>query len=139
MLLLRVSAPLRAEVYDIGQLDLESQKGKVVYVDFWASWCKPCRESSPWMNTLLDKYPAAGFTVITINLDAGTGEMQRFLDRVPARFDICHDSSGAIAEKFQFEGMLMDADALDLAYHGHIYFSKEACSGGQGFAGGGGN
>ena len=128
LLLLLVIAPLKAEIYDIGQLDLESHKGKVVYLDFWASWCKPCRASFPWMNGLLRKYPADKFTIITINLDAEASEMQRFLDKVPARFDIYHDASGSIAEKFQLEGMptsyLIDASGKVVSKHIGFYTGK---------------
>lgn len=104
-LLLIVTAPARAEIYDIGELDLKAHRGKVVYLDFWASWCKPCRESFPWMNGLLTKYPAEDFTVITVNLDAETEAMHRFLDKVPADFDVYHDPSGRLAEQFEIEGM----------------------------------
>jgi thiol-disulfide isomerase/thioredoxin len=104
-LLLLVTAPLKAEIYDIGELDLKAHQGKVVYLDFWASWCKPCRESFPWMNGLLDKYPAENFTVITINLDAESEAMHKFLGKVPADFDIYHDPSGRLAEQFEIEGM----------------------------------
>jgi len=103
--LLLAVMPLKAEIYTIGDLDLKAHRGKVVYLDFWASWCKPCRESFPWMNGLLAKYPAEAFTVITINLDAETDAMQRFLDKVPASFDIYHDPSGRLAEQFRIEGM----------------------------------
>ena len=105
LLLLLATAPARAEIYDIGELDLEAQRGKVVFLDFWASWCKPCRESFPWMNGLLGKYPAANFTVIAINLDAETEAMHRFLGKVPADFDVYHDPSGRLAEQFKIEGM----------------------------------
>lgn len=105
-LLLAIAAtPLEAEIYAIGDLDLKAHRGKVVYLDFWASWCKPCQESFPWMNGLIAKYPAEDFTVITINLDAETDAMHRFLDKVPANFDIYHDPSGRLAEQFQIEGM----------------------------------
>jgi thiol-disulfide isomerase/thioredoxin len=128
LLLLLVIAPLKAEIYDIGQLDLASHKGKVVYLDFWASWCKPCRESFPWMNGLLSKYPADKFTVITINLDAESSEMQRFLGKIPAQFDIYHDASGSIAEKFQLEGMptsyLIDSNGKVVSKHIGFYTSK---------------
>ncbi len=105
LLLLVAATPLRAEIFPIGDLDLKAHRGKVVYLDFWASWCKPCRESFPCMNALLVKYPAENFTVITINLDAETAAMHRFLDKVPANFDIYHDPSGRLAEQFQIEGM----------------------------------
>ena len=128
LLLLLVIAPLKAEIYDIGQLDLASHKGKVVYLDFWASWCKPCRASFPWMNGLLNKFPADKFTVITINLDAEASEMQRFLDKIPARFDIYHDASGGIAEKFQLEAMptsyLIDSNGEVVSTHIGFYTSK---------------
>ena len=105
LLVLLAATPLRAEIYDIGQLDLKSYHGKVVYLDFWASWCKPCRKSFPWMNQLLSRYPADRFTVITVNLDAESESMHAFLQKVPAQFDIFHDPSGGIAEQFQLEGM----------------------------------
>ena len=128
LLLLLVFTPLKAEIYDIDQLDLASHKGKVVYLDFWASWCKPCRVSFPWMNQLLDKYSADKFTIITINLDTQASEMQRFLDKIPARFDIYHDASGAIAEKFQLEAMptsyLIDINGKVVSKHIGFYNSK---------------
>ena len=105
LLLLIAVTPLGAEIYPIGDLDLKAHRGKVVYLDFWASWCKPCRESFPWMNGLLASYPADKFTIITINLDAETEAMHRFLDKVPASFDIYHDPSGRLAEQFQIEAM----------------------------------
>ena len=129
LLLIVACAPLHAETYAIGELDLESHRGKVVYLDFWASWCKPCRESFPWMNDLLAKYPSDRFTVITINLDAEPREMQRFLEKVPARFDVYHDASGAIAEKFQLEGMptsyLIDSNGEIVSKHIGFYSSKK--------------
>jgi thiol-disulfide isomerase/thioredoxin len=48
---------------------LADLKGNVVYVDFWASWCKPYRNSFPWMNEMQDKFADAGLQVIPINLD----------------------------------------------------------------------
>ncbi|MCP4472618.1 MAG: TlpA family protein disulfide reductase [Gammaproteobacteria bacterium] len=128
LLLLLVISPLKAEIYNIDQLDLKDQVGKVVYLDFWASWCKPCRESFPWMNSLLARYPADRFTVITINLDAETDEMHRFLSKIGAEFDIYHDPSGAIAEQFELEGMptsyLIDANGKVVRKHIGFYTRK---------------
>ncbi|MDH3389193.1 MAG: TlpA family protein disulfide reductase [Gammaproteobacteria bacterium] len=104
VLLLAVS-PLKAEIYNISQLDLKSHQGKVVYLDFWASWCKPCQKSFPWMNSLLEKYPSETFTIITVNLDAEPDAMHQFLSKVEANFDIYHDPSGRIADQFEIEGM----------------------------------
>jgi len=125
MLLLLVISPVEAEIYNIDQLDLKNHQGKVVYLDFWASWCKPCQKSFPWMNNLMTKYPAENFTVITINLDAESDAMHHFLDKVQADFDIYHDPSGQIAEQFKIEGMptsyLIDASGKVVKKHIGFY------------------
>ena len=127
LLLLLVTSSLKAEIYDIGELVLENHRGKVVYLDFWASWCKPCQQSFPWMNDLLDKYPAENFTIITINLDAESEAMHQFLGKVPADFDIYHDPSGQIAELFKVEGMptsyLIDSSGKVVKKHVGFYTS----------------
>ena len=92
-------------VKNIEQLDLKQYNGKVVYLDFWASWCKPCQKSFPWMNDMVQRYPAQKFHIITINLDSDQGAMNDFLSRIPAQFDVFHDPSGTLAEKFQLQGM----------------------------------
>jgi thiol-disulfide isomerase/thioredoxin len=128
LLLLLAAMPAKAEIYDIKQLDLASYKGKVVYLDFWASWCKPCQKSFPWMNSLLQKYPAESFTVITVNLDAETESMHHFLGKVKADFDIFHDPSGRIAEEFKIEGMptsyLIDRSGKVVKKHIGFYTKK---------------
>ena len=128
LLLLLFISPVKAEIYDIGQLDLKSHQGKVVYLDFLASWCKPCQKSFPWMNRLLTKYPADKFTIITINLDAETEAMRHFLGKVKADFDIYHDPSGQIAEQFELEGMptsyLIDSDGRVVKEHIGFYTKK---------------
>ncbi len=128
LLLLLTVTPLKAEIYDIKQLDLSSYKGKVVYLDFWASWCKPCQKSFPWMNKLLIKYPTDSFTVITVNLDAESDAMHHFLSKVKADFDIFHDPSGRIAEEFKVEGMptsyLIDASGKVVKKHIGFYTKK---------------
>jgi len=125
LLLLLTVSPVKAEIYNIDQLDLKDHQGKVVYLDFWASWCKPCQKSFPWMNSLLAKYPAADFTIITINLDAESDAMHHFLDKVKADFDIYHDPSGQIAEQFKVEGMptsyLIDASGKAVKKHIGFY------------------
>ena len=125
LLLLFAISPVQAEIYNISELDLKVHEGKVVYLDFWASWCEPCQRSFPWMNNLLEKYPAENFTVIAINLDAESEAMHRFLGKVPANFDIYHDPSGQIAEQFKIEGMptsyLIDAGGKVVKKHMGFY------------------
>jgi len=84
---------------------MERHKGKVVYVDFWASWCVPCRKSFPWMNEMQSKYQEQGLVVLSINLDAQVELAERFLQQNPANFDIIYDAKGILAKKFQLKGM----------------------------------
>ena len=79
--------------------------GKVVYVDFWASWCVPCRKSFPWMNTMQAKHQDQGLVVLSINLDAQVSLAEKFLLASPANFAIIYDAKGVLAKKFKLKGM----------------------------------
>lgn len=84
---------------------LIEQKGNVVYLDFWASWCGPCRKSFPWMNTIHKQYQQQGFSVISINLDANRALAEKFLIESPANFTVIYDPKGKIAKHFKIQGM----------------------------------
>jgi len=84
---------------------LNEQRGKVVYLDFWASWCGPCRKSFPWMNKIQVQYQQQGFTVISINLDANKSLAEKFLIETPANFAVIYDPKGKIARHFKIQGM----------------------------------
>ena len=128
LILLFLSSPLQAEVYDIQQFNLNNFKGKVVYLDFWASWCKPCQVSFPWMNSIKNKYADKDFTIVTINLDENPDAMHQFLSKVKADFDVYHDPSGEFAEKFKVEGMptsyLIDKTGKPVKKHIGFYLKK---------------
>jgi cytochrome c biogenesis protein CcmG, thiol:disulfide interchange protein DsbE len=88
-----------------GTLDLERYRGKVVLLDFWASWCEPCRHSFPWLNEMQAKYASQGLVVIAVNVDRERAEAERFLRDVPARFEVVYDPAGALAEAYDVPGM----------------------------------
>jgi cytochrome c biogenesis protein CcmG/thiol:disulfide interchange protein DsbE len=84
---------------------LEQLRGKVVYVDFWASWCGPCRRSFPFMNEMQAKYGPRGFTVVGVNVDKKRADADRFLAQVPATFTIVFDETGATPSAWAVKGM----------------------------------
>jgi thiol-disulfide isomerase/thioredoxin len=86
-------------------LDLERLRGKVVLVDFWASWCAPCRQSFPWLNDMQAKYASRGLVVIGVNVDREREEAERFLQDTPAKFQILYDPGGALAAHYEVPGM----------------------------------
>jgi thiol-disulfide isomerase/thioredoxin len=77
----------------------------VVIVDFWASWCKPCRESIPWLNEMRARYAASGLVVIGVNVDAERADAEKFLHEVPIDFEVVFDQQGEIAKRFDLQGM----------------------------------
>jgi thiol-disulfide isomerase/thioredoxin len=79
--------------------------GNVVYVDFWASWCVPCRESFPWMKALLDKYHARGLRVITVNLDRKPDAGKKFLKELNSPLPVVFDSKGSLAKRYHLAAM----------------------------------
>ncbi|ARN21509.1 TlpA family protein disulfide reductase [Piscinibacter gummiphilus] len=86
-------------------VSLSALKGKVVYVDFWASWCAPCKQSFPWMNEMQAKYGNRGLQIVAVNVDAKREDADRFLAEVPANFVIGYDAKGDSPKRFQIKGM----------------------------------
>jgi thiol-disulfide isomerase/thioredoxin len=86
-------------------LDLAAYKGRVVVVDFWASWCTPCRRSIPWLNQMRAKYGDRGLVIIGVNVDKDGEDAARFLREVPTDFDVVYDPAGELAARYGVEGM----------------------------------
>ncbi len=93
----------------------------ILYVDFWASWCNPCRKSFPWMNDMVEKYGDKGFKILAINVDKDRALAEKFLATVNVTFPIYYDPTGTKAKQFQLKGMpssyILDAEGTVLRAH----------------------
>lgn len=109
-----------------GQLDVAQYKGRVVYLDFWASWCVPCRKSFPWLNELAKKYPE-DLVIVGINVDNERTAAMKFLEKYPASFPLVFDPKGVLAKEYKLEGMpssvILDRDGK--VAHRHVGFRAE--------------
>ncbi len=88
-----------------GPVKLSSTAGSVVYVDFWASWCGPCRQSFSWMNAMQEKYRSQGLKIIGVNLDGKNEDARKFLSQIPAHFTVAFDSKGVTPKIYGVKGM----------------------------------
>lgn len=86
-------------------LDLEEFRGNVVVLDFWASWCVPCRRSFPWLNDMHRRYEKDGLVIIGINVDKRRELATEFLKQYPANFRIRYDPAATLAREFNVQGM----------------------------------
>jgi len=118
-------------------LDLSAYKGKVVYLDFWASWCNPCRQSFPWMNELQQRYGANGLVVLAVNVDHDRADAEDFLRSYDPSFKVVFDPGGSIAQQYNLKDMptsvLIGRDGKvhfvhngfypdqEMAYAGHVW------------------
>ena len=112
------------------QVNLSDYKGQVVYLDFWASWCKPCQRSFPWMNDMQAKYGEQGFTVVAINLDSERRLADEFLRKLPAHFPVAFDPQGNSAQTYKLKGMptsyLIDKTGQLRIAHQGFHIEKQA-------------
>jgi cytochrome c biogenesis protein CcmG, thiol:disulfide interchange protein DsbE len=94
-----------ARVDAASPIDVGEFRGRVLYLDFWASWCAPCQQSFPWMEAMKDSYGAQGLTVVAVNLDQNRSDAERFLAKFHPTFDVRFDPQGEAAERFRVQGM----------------------------------
>ena len=99
-------------------------------VDFWASWCVPCRRSFPWLNAMHDKYGDDGLVIIGVNLDESRADAEDFLREYPTKFAIHYDVDKTLAREFDVMGMPMSyvigRDGQQVAKHFGFKVRKEA-------------
>lgn len=84
---------------------LEEQRGKVVMINFWASWCAPCRQEMPLLDELYQRYERAGFTLLGINVEQDSSAAQRFLSDVGVSFPILFDPTSEVSRAYQVSAM----------------------------------
>ena len=107
LILLAISFPPMTVAGQGASLDLADHAGKVVVVDFWASWCVPCRRSFPWLNAMHDKYGDDGLVIIGVNLDESREDAEAFLAEYPPKFQILYDDAKVLARQFEVMAMPM--------------------------------
>jgi peroxiredoxin len=88
-----------------GNVSIGAHRGKVVYVDFWASWCAPCLKAVPALEKLRKEFPASDFQVLAINLDREPEKARKFLEDHPVGYPSASDPAGKLPEMFGLETM----------------------------------
>lgn len=102
-------------------VSLSTCRGKVTYIDFWASWCPPCKLSIPWMNELVRQFDKEKFCLITVNVDSDKSTVTKFLQHIPPLFTVVLDPTGKVAEEYDLHSMpasfLVNRDGVVLERH----------------------
>jgi thiol-disulfide isomerase/thioredoxin len=83
----------------------DSLKGKVVLVDFWASWCVPCAKSFPLMEELHNKYKDRGLVIVAVSVDEKAADMTKFLKKQPVTFTVVRDAAQKLVSIAEVEAM----------------------------------
>jgi len=93
------------QVNDAQHFKLQRTPDKVLYVDFWASWCPPCAQSFPFMNDLNRDFKSKGLQVIAINMDQSLEDTKTFLSKYPANFTVMTDIDEQCTKRFDLKAM----------------------------------
>jgi thiol-disulfide isomerase/thioredoxin len=88
-----------------GQVSLADLKGQVVMINFWASWCGPCRQEFPALDQIYAKYKPMGFTLVAINVESEKADAEKFLSATPASFPILFDPDNTVSGKYGVSAM----------------------------------
>jgi peroxiredoxin len=90
---------------DGGKVSLAGLKGQVVMINFWATWCGPCRQEMPLFAQLQSKYEPLGFTLLAVNVEPDSAAAVNWLKGMPITFPVLFDTDSAVAGRFGVEGM----------------------------------
>lgn len=86
-------------------LSLVSQKGKVILLDFWASWCGPCRQEMPLLEQMHKRYSSLGFTMIGVNVESNTSDAEKWLQQTPVSFPVLFDKENKVSKLYDVNAM----------------------------------
>jgi len=90
---------------DGGTVRLEDLKGQVVMINFWASWCGPCRQEMPLLDQMHKKYEALGFKLLGVNVESDTKDAERWLAQTPVTFPILYDRENKVSQLYLVNAM----------------------------------
>ena len=96
------SLPLRGGSAPLG---LDKLRGQVVMINFWASWCGPCRTEFPLLDQIYKKYKSAGFTLVGVNVEPDAKDAESFIAKTPVTFPILFDKDSAVSKLYHVSGM----------------------------------
>jgi len=95
-------------------LKLSELRGEVVLINFWASWCGPCRQEMPVLSELQNKYKDLGFTVLGVNVEEDSAPARKLLRELPVSFPVLFDTSNTVSRAYNVVAMpstvLVDRD-----------------------------
>ncbi len=84
---------------------LSEQRGQVVLINFWASWCGPCRQEMPLLDDIQQKYSKLGFTILGVNVDKDPSKADKILKDIPVSFPVLYDNEGEVSQLFNVDSM----------------------------------
>jgi peroxiredoxin len=94
------------ESRDGGQVSLASLKGKVVMVNFWATWCVPCRQEMPHLQALYERYNSLGFELVAVNVEKNKAEeVRKWLEETPVTFPVLFDPNNQVTKLYKVQTM----------------------------------
>jgi peroxiredoxin len=91
---------------DGNMVDFSEYKGKVIFLNFWATWCEPCKEEMPSMQLLYDTFKRRDFVVVAVSVDSSGPEgVKKFVEKYKLTFPVLHDRRGKVKEKYKTTGV----------------------------------